>query len=133
MLHKWQPHINEKCEECDEVETVKHMIYECKKVKNVWKIVSDYLKLQISWKIIVCGFFNLDINYNVTFINLLLSIVSYAIFKFNNREKWNNEKNACTIEQFVLRNLRFFYIVCKEKKITTLRDTRYDRIIEALL
>ena len=65
--------------------------------------------------------------------NSLISVISYSIFKFNNREKWNREENKCKLEQFIVRNLLFFKLLLTDKNDNMFCDKRFEAVIEYLL
>ena len=133
ILHKWNSKVSEKCNHCNEIENIEHMILLCKNVKYVWECVTNALKVNIKWKTIVCGFVSSEINKNVELSNIVISIVAYSIFKFSNREKWNETRNDFSIEQFVVRNVLFFKLLFKLKNNKILEDRRIEQFIEMLL
>ena len=133
VLHKWQQNVSELCGYCGEVETFEHLIFNCKRIQTVWKTVSHCLKMNVKFKNIVCGLLASDDSRNVKFLNSVISIVAYSIFKFNNREKWNNRNNNCTLEEFIVRNIMFFRLVFQDKQIQLLEDVRYESLTEHLL
>ena len=133
VLNKWIPHISDKCKSCNEIENTEHMLYKCTKVKPIWQIVSECLKINVKWKNIVCGYLSSESSSNVVFMNSLISVISYSIFKFNNREKWNREENKCKLEQYIVRNLLFFKLLLTDKNDNMFCDKRFEALIEYLL
>ena len=133
ILNKWNKKVSEKCNKCNEIETTEHMIFLCSNVRYVWGCVSNILKVNVKWKTIICGFVSSEYNENVKLSNIVISIVAYSIFKFNNTEKWNETKNNFSIEQFVTKNVLFFKLFFKVKNIKILEDRRIEHLIELLL
>ena len=131
-LHKWQSNISEKCVKCGLIESVEHMLFECKEVKFIWKSVSCVLNVNVKWKNIVCGLLASEDNKNVLFINYVLSVVAYAIFKFKNKEKWNCKENQCTLDQFIVKNLMFYRLYFQMKSNFIFDDKRLENLIECL-
>ena len=133
ILSKWQHHISERCTTCKEIETSEHMLFECEKVKKIWNIISECVKVNIKWKNIVCGFLGSEQGKNVDFLNLIISVVTYSLFKFNNQEKWKMDNLKCTIEQYVMRNILFYKLYCTQKNMKIFTDKRIDMITDKLL
>ena len=133
VLHKWNTKVSERCNLCREIESVEHLIFLCRGVKFVWECVSNILKVDAKWKTIVCGFVSSEVSENVKLSNIVVSIVAYSIFKFNNKEKWNEAKNNCSIEQFVVKNILFFRLFFKLKNVSILENSRVDTLIDMLL
>ena len=133
ILSKWQHHISERCKTCKEIETSEHMLFECEKVKKIWNIISKCVKVNIKWKNIVCGFLGSEQGKNVDFLNLIISVVTYSLFKFNNQEKWKMDNLKCTIEQYVMRNILFYKLYCTQKNMKIFTDKRIDMITDKLL
>ena len=83
ILNKWQTNVSAKCEYCSQIETIQHMIYECERVKIIWKLISEIIKCNIMLKTITCGWPSYDISKKLYCFNVIISIVTYAIFRIN--------------------------------------------------
>ena len=90
-LNKWKKSIGEKCEFCNETETIQHMLYSCPRVKEMWNSISFILKCNISWKNIVCGWPLYDNHSKILSYNFIITIVCCAIFRLNSKCKFNSE------------------------------------------
>ena len=90
VLKNWLPHISDKCKSCNEIENTEHILYKCTQVMHVWQFVSECLKINVKWKNIVCGYLSSESSRNVVFINSFVSVISYSIVIFNNKEKCTN-------------------------------------------
>jgi hypothetical protein len=133
VLSKWQRGVQEKCEICNEIETMKHMLYNCASVNSIWQIVSYALKCNISWKNIVCGFPKYEITNKIVCLNIIISIVSYAIFKENSNCKFNNLSfKEVNLKLKVKYNLIFYQDIISGSKDNALLNTLIKMVIELL-
>ena len=81
ILSKWKANISENCNVCNEIETVRHMLFECERVKQLWIVISQILLYSIKWKDIVIGIPDYNCrSEKINFYNIIISIVAYAIF-----------------------------------------------------
>ena len=96
-LSKWNCNINEKCEVCKNVETIEHMLYSCPRVRAIWEDISISANVNIHWKHLVCGYIMHDISDKIYYLNLMYSVIMYAIFKSNNISKFE-DKNYANID-----------------------------------
>ena len=60
MLHtgKWTIKQDNKCDLCDKVQTIRHLLFGCVFVKEVWVLVERMLDCKITYDDILCGFEN---------------------------------------------------------------------------
>ena len=133
VLAKWKNNCTEKCLDCDEIETTEHMLFGCKELVDTWRLISDIIKVNIKWKNIVCGLPSSDDSANVRFINVLISIVAYSIFKFSNKRRWAQQINCNSVKQLIVRDILFYKMLMKRKNNDILEDVRIKRIVEELL
>ena len=133
VLSKWLNNCTEKCLSCGELETTEHMLFMCKYIRDIWNAISEVIKLDIKWKNIVCGLISSEQNKNVKFINLVISVVAYSMFKFSNKKRWNEKINCENIKQMVVRDLLFMKLMLKNKGDQTFEDNRISMIIEKLI
>ena len=135
VLHKWQHNISDKCNHCGEIETVEHMLFNCSTISIIWQTISKCIKVNVQWKTIVCGFLASEQSSNIEFLNLFISCIAYSIFKYNNREKWNKSSNsmACNMQQYIVRNLKFYCLYFKQRKCRIFDDVRLVKVIESLM
>lgn len=84
LLSKWRSEISEKCDVCDEIEDVKHMLFSCQRVRDIWRIISNQIGHDIGWKELIIGFEKKD----ESELNHVFSIVLYSIFKENSHCKY---------------------------------------------
>ena len=97
ILSKWQPTVSKRCSLCNEIENTKHMLYKCEPIQEIWQAISRILKFQITWKNIVCGFPKyLESSKAIDEYNIIISIVTYAIFLQNSMCKFNEKANNVT-------------------------------------
>ena len=133
VLSKWLKTCTEQCMKCKELETMEHMPFGFEHLSNIWEAISGILKVNVKWKNIVCGFPSSESNKNVRFINILISIVSYSIFKFSNKRHWNDHVNCNNVSQMIVRDILFYKLVLKCKQDNIMDDVRIDKIVTLLL
>lgn len=108
MLYKWKKIDDDKCQYCQNIETMKHMLYECPRILEIWEEISNVLKCNISWKLIVCGFPKYEINEKVSSINYIIGIICYNIFKQNSYCKFNNVNyKYLRLKKIILEDISF--------------------------
>ena len=76
-LKKWKIIPDDKCDVCDQVQTVKHLLYDCSYVKVLWEILESILNCKITYKEIFCGFHD----GNCLYANYMTTICAYIIYK----------------------------------------------------
>ena len=76
--------ISKYCEYCQNIESIKHMLYDCYRVKRIWNNVSSFLKCDITWKTIVCGFPKYSSSTKIDCMNYIISCIAYSVYKVNN-------------------------------------------------
>ena len=114
-LSKWNKNIPSKCEFCQNTETTKHMLFECSRIKDIWETISNVLNVNVRWKQIVCGFINCDQTIHISFINYVITIVAYAIFKENSYCKFNSSSyKESNLLLCVKQNIQYYTILLKE-------------------
>jgi len=79
-LHLWRIRSSDKCNDCEEKGTVKHMLLNCAEVNMLWKTIGKALNVNIQWKHLVIGF---DDSVLVNrFRNIMISVIMYAIYMY---------------------------------------------------
>ena len=133
VLSKWLHNCSDKCKNCGKIETTEHMLFYCKNIENVWKIISEVLKVNVKWKNVVCGLPSSENSKNLRFINVVITIVSYSIFKSSNKCRWSNQTKNEKIEQTISKDILFYKLIFKTKGNNILEDLRTQSIIDRLL
>ena len=118
MVSKWDKTVKSTCDYCDLLETTEHMLFSCTRIQTIWRNVSKTLKFEISWKVLVCGFIDRDITEKLEFLNLIITILMYSIFKQNSMCKFDQVSYAT---KNVQENMRLY--LCYYKNI--LQCTKY--------
>ncbi len=79
-------------------------LYECPRVFNIWELISTLLKVKITYKHIVIG--NLEDNSFIYNRNLLITYISYSIYKFwvLSQNNLSDFKNDCLLS-FIKKDL----------------------------
>ena len=85
-LYRWKLMPNNECTYCKEKETIKHLLFDCNRVNIIWKEVGNIMKVDVQWKHIVLGFS--EINVTMKTRNILCTIITYAIYIFNYKIKF---------------------------------------------
>ena len=75
ILHKWQVKQDNKCDLCDKVQTIGHLLFECVFVKEIWELVERMLRCKIVYDYIFCGF------QNNLFSNYVSNIAAFTTYK----------------------------------------------------
>ena len=119
-LSKWNTNISERCTICNEIESMHHMLYECTRVKSMWNLVSHALNVEIKWKHLVCGYILYDLSDKVNLLNLLYTVIMYAIFKHNSNSKFENTSyKDIHINKIVKKNVCYYRNVLLCQKTLT--------------
>ena len=136
ILSKWNYNVKERCDVCNEIETVQHMLYDCNRIKDIWINVSNIMKIEVKWKHLICGFITEDVTDKVIFYNTIFTVIMYAIFKCNNTCKYENKSyNNENIRSVVKRNLCFHKNVMvryKKIKVHDWKDTMFENTIACM-
>jgi len=107
----WNKTVLQSCEKCNEVHTVKHMLYECSMVYDLWRKISNIINCEITWKHIVLGIRGTGIRCSAY--NIMITIVAYTIYstwvKQINKDKAIN--SHVSLYQ-CCKNKILFYINC---------------------
>ena len=135
-LSKWKYDINVHCEVCGATETMEHMLYVCPRISNMWKVISSAIKVNINWKNIVCGYIMCENSDKVQLLNLLYSIITYAVFKNNNNSKFEKKCYATIdVQKSVKKNIAYYrkVLLCQGRVIeNSWQDKMFENIIEVL-
>ena len=86
--------------------------------------------MNINWKNIFCGLPSSERSKNVVFLNLVISIVAYSIFKYNNLQKRTKIKLSLKVEIMILRDMLMYKEILKCKHENILDDVRYETLLE---
>ena len=112
-LSKWDDSINEKCEICENVHDIPHMLFGCKLAQYIW---------QLCEKALFCNFRKDQIllidtdHQDVKAINYFTTIISYSLYKFWIECLHKNKKaNEIEIRYFVLSEIRFRKLIHNDK------------------
>ena len=80
-LSKWNSPISKNCYICqNQIENIRHLIFDCVNVLKIWKTLSEYLGFNVQWKHIIIGFYHVR-NNTTKLYNLLFSCIAYRIYK----------------------------------------------------
>ena len=74
-LNKWKIIQNDKCDICEEVQTIKHLLFDCISVKQLWQKVEGMTQCNITYHEVICGF-----GENL-FANYVTNITAYIVYK----------------------------------------------------
>ena len=75
------------CDNCNEIETIRHLLFECNSVKKLWRDIGKWIKDRIKSKINTDTFFILLGHPKHKYlVNYIIIVVKHEIFK----GKWNN-------------------------------------------
>ena len=83
MVAKWNLNVSHLCHTCNEVDNLEHMLFKCSLVVDIWKIIMNQLQINITWKSVVLGYKYAYTGNVILFINIIITVVSYSIFKYN--------------------------------------------------
>ena len=68
-LHKWKLRLNNHCNICGDVETIRHLLFECVYVKDIWKKVETTLGCKLTLSMVLFGLYvKEDVNYVISII-----------------------------------------------------------------
>ncbi len=89
----WNPNVSSLCEFCNEMNTVRHMLFECKRVQSVWNMYGKRIKCNIQWKHIIIGFKGNSLT--CIAYNIVISIIAYNIYSewikcINSKKQYKN-------------------------------------------
>lgn len=121
FLSKWNKNVSEFCQLCQNRESTFHMLYDCQYIKTLWEEISCILNFKITYKEIVCGFTNYENSKLLKTVNIIITLVTYAIFKVNNKCKFDTSDYSIHNVYFQISNdinsfLRYIkFIGVKEK------------------
>jgi len=129
-LNKWKKEIPANCTVCiNEIENIKHMIFDCKNVRNVWKALGQCFNIQIAWKTIVIGYYE-HLNETMSDINIICNIIAYSIFKENNKCKWNETiYRKCNVQKTITKDLENIHKIQLYMKKSVLKTKKIEDII----
>ena len=94
LVSRWNSKVT--CKNCNVLDDTEHMLYNCNLVKDIWSISSFFSNIQLKWNHLSVGyktFFEGNIIYDI---NLFISIICYAIFKYSMTCKCNNKIQSGT-------------------------------------
>ena len=98
-LKKWNKVENSKCRICDVEESIVHLVLECQFAKGIWNDLSNKTGTNVNLIDIIIG------QHSIT-LNIIVSLISYAIFKewvdecFNDKLR-SNPGNLKSIENIL--------------------------------
>ena len=135
-LSKWNNDIYENCEVCGETESMYHMLFACPRIYNIWALVSSGLSINVTWKHVVCGYIMCEKSAKIKCLNLLFSVIMYAIFKNNNSCKFDKTsyKNI-DVQKSVKKNIVYYkkvLIYQGTMKTNSWEEKMFDDAIEML-
>jgi len=84
-LMRWQKLNTEKCDLCDERQTIEHLLFECKYVRELWKCVEQALNIRLSFCNIICGIQTNSILNNTITLAAFLIYKEWLIASFNKK------------------------------------------------
>jgi len=73
-LWRWKIKISSKCDVCDSIQSLEHLLFTCKYVKPLWNIAEKLYNTNIDYDVIL----GLKDNHNIHFI---VTVISYCIYK----------------------------------------------------
>ncbi len=133
-LHKCKLRASANCEHCqNDVENIKHLIFECNIVKDLWYKISAIVEFKVKWKHVMIGFFIENSN-RTTFLNELISYVAFKIYKYKMTCRFENKReNKFDLSIYIRKSLVDFefYINVTNKNITRFIPT-VRRILELI-
>ena len=107
----WNKSVLQSCEKCNEIHTVKHMLYECSIVYDLWRKIGNIINCEITWKHIVLGIRGTGIRCSAY--NIMITIIAYTVYstwvKHINKDKTIN--SHVSLYQGCKNNI-LFYIKC---------------------
>ena len=85
-LKRWRITQEDKCDICEEVQSIKHLLFECGAIKRLWELVEEIINCKITYYEVICGF---DKN---LFANYITNITAFVIYKDWLLHSLQNEK-----------------------------------------
>ncbi len=123
-ISKFNKEVDNKCKFCNQIQNVKHLLYDCPRVENLWKSVGAIIKLNIKYKHLIVG--SVVCNETTKYRNLLISYIAYGVYKFwimaeNNKINFNTD----SLHHFIKKDLfgRSVY----------LKDPNFDLIVNKVI
>ena len=120
VLNKWQKSISKYCDLCNEIESLRHMLYDCPHIKQIWLNISNIIDCNINWKLIVCGFINYELTDKIIAYNFIFSVIAYSIFKENSKCKFNGKRLEIENIMFSIKRMIYTYYITLEMLNTNL-------------
>ncbi len=120
LISKWNKNIHANCTHCGKKQSVKHLLFECDRCENIWALIGSILNVEIRYKHIVVGN-RIESDY-IRCRNLVISYITYAIFKFwimseNGKINFNEP-----LHEFIKRDLFKRTLYIKEHTFITICD-----------
>ena len=75
-LKQWKIIDCDKCDICDEIQTIEHLLFQCTYLKPLWKIIENVFKIKITFKIICCLS-----NGSKLKCNTIITLITFLIYK----------------------------------------------------
>ena len=117
VLSKWNPNFSGFCQndQCSDIETTEHMLYNCHKIKPIWDLVSGILKIKIDWRCIVLGP-PLMITLAQKQKMVIISMLTFTLYKYwlNNRGNFNLHALLLMIKQELAITAKVYRLVANE-------------------
>ena len=112
IISKWNCHVSKYCTLCNDIETTCHLLFECPHIRSIWAQLSSKLGFNITWKQIVCGWPDYNISNKIKCMNMIVSIIAYAIFKENSYCKYNKKQYTIeNIKRSIKENMVYFRVI----------------------
>ena len=96
-LKRWNIINCDKCDVCDDTQTIEHLIFDCIYVKPIWQLVKDVFTIPVSFGNIVCPTKNMCSKNRI-----IITLISFLIYKEwlkASLDKRNREKK-CDLDYF---------------------------------
>ena len=111
-LFIWKKINNDKCDVCDEKQTVEHLLYECKYTKPLWSWFEEKCNINITYSKIICGIAN---NSKA---NRLITLLTFFIYKEWLLLSLDGKKRSKTIRlSYFLNELYLRYLIYERSKL----------------
>lgn len=114
----WNKSVSRLCLKCNELHSIKHMLYDCAIVNEIWKRISVIINCDLKWKHIVVGIRGTGTRCHAY--NMVITIIAYTFYSLWVREL-NKERINCVNLYQCCRNSLLFYT-------NTLFYTRFNRV-----
>ena len=129
VLSKWQ-NVSDKCELCNDIETIDHMLFNCQHLNHIWKTLSQIVDIDIKYKHVVCGFPNYTNTTKISALNYVFNIVAYAIFKEKSRCKFQAVSyTTVNFSQMIKRNIILYKEIVMKVKPNMFLLSKFDDLI----